>query len=172
MSGQDHAPSTAMAVANWFLTKAWSESGVPPCDQMKLYKLVYYAQAWHLANYGKPLFEEDIEAWPHGPVVRDLYIEFKEFGRRPIDRLGTRLERQDGAFAVVTPEHDGSLDEFLSAVWDNYKQYRGVRLSNATHAEGEPWEIVSRHYDLEDKPTIPIDLIESVFREKIADQDN
>ncbi len=172
MNKTETAPSTAMAVANWFLAKSWSESNLPPCDQMKLYKLVYYAHAWYLANFdGRPLFEEDIEAWPHGPVVRDLYIEFKDFGRKPINELGTRLEERDGEFVRITPEHDGSLDDFLCAVWDNYKTFRGVRLSNATHAKGEPWEIVSRHYDLADKPTIPNELIEKVFKEKIGNQD-
>tara|TARA_Y100000815_G_scaffold226694_5_gene214868 strand:- start:9997 stop:10506 length:510 start_codon:yes stop_codon:yes gene_type:complete len=161
-------PSTAMAVANWFLEKSWSEPDVPPCDQLKLYKLVYFAQAWFLANFDKPLFEEDIEAWPHGPVVRDLYIEFKDFGRDPITKLGTRLESRGGEFEVVTPKHDGSLDGFLQVVWDNYKKYKGTRLSNATHARGEPWEIVSRHYDLDEKPTIPIELIQEVFKAKIA----
>lgn len=163
-----HAPSTAMAVANWFLEKCWAEPEVPPCDQLKLYKLVYYAQAWYLANLGKLLFEEDIEAWPHGPVVRDLYIEFKDFGKEPITKLGTRLEQTNDGFEVKTPKHDGSLDDFLCAVWDQYKPFKGTRLSNATHAHGEPWEIVSRHYDLDDKPTISPELIESVFKAKIG----
>lgn len=163
-----HAPSTAMAVANWFLDKCWGEPSVPPCDQLKLYKLVYYAQAWYLANYSGLLFEEDIEAWPHGPVVRDLYIEFHKFGKKPITSLGTRLEKQENDFTLVTPRHNGSLDDFLCKVWSTYKGYKGTRLSNATHAKGEPWEIVSRHYDLDDKPTIPPELIESVFKEKIA----
>jgi uncharacterized phage-associated protein len=162
------APSTAMAIANWFLEKCWEEPDVPPCDQLKLYKLVYYAQAWYLANFEAPLFEEDIEAWPHGPVVRDLYIEFKEFGKKPITKLGTRLENGESGYSLVTPRHDGSLDEFLCKVWETYKKYKGTRLSNATHAKGEPWEIVSRHYDLDDKPTIPPELIEEVFKEKIA----
>lgn len=164
-----HAPSTAMAVANWFLEASWKEPEMPRCDQMKLQKLVYYAQAWHLAFFGRALFEEDIEAWPHGPVVRDLYIQFKKFGRDPITRLGTRLEFRDGRVAIVTPKHNGSLDDFLGAVWDAYKEYSGVRLSNATHAPGEPWELVSRHYNLEEKPTIPIHLIKAVFDKKNDD---
>ncbi|WP_218124294.1 Panacea domain-containing protein [Chitinophaga filiformis] len=41
-------------------------------------KLVYYAQAWHLVAFLTPLFEEDIEAWTHGPVIRSLYRRFKD----------------------------------------------------------------------------------------------
>ena len=40
---------------------------------MKLQKLVYYSQAWSLVWDEKPLFEEDIEAWANGPVVRKLF---------------------------------------------------------------------------------------------------
>ena len=40
---------------------------------MKLQKLVYYSQCWSLAWDDKPLFNNRIEAWANGPVVRDLY---------------------------------------------------------------------------------------------------
>jgi uncharacterized phage-associated protein len=39
-------------------------------SNLKLQKLLYYAQGFYLAIYGKALFEEDIVAWEHGPVVR------------------------------------------------------------------------------------------------------
>ncbi|MCY4305991.1 MAG: DUF4065 domain-containing protein [Aestuariivita sp.] len=161
-------PSTAIAVANWFLQRSWKEPSLPRCDQLKLQKLVYYAQAWYLANFNKPLFSEDIEAWPHGPVVRDLYLQFMNFGRNQITTLGTRLEKRENGYVTVTPEHDGSLDYFLDVIWDRYKRCSGVQLSNATHKEGEPWEIVSCFYDLEEKPTIPIEIIRSVFSGKIS----
>ena len=44
-----------------------------PMTTMKLQKLVYYSQAWSLVWDEKLLFEEDIEAWANGPVVRDLF---------------------------------------------------------------------------------------------------
>jgi uncharacterized phage-associated protein len=40
---------------------------------MKLQKLCYYCQAWHLAWYGKSLFPEDFERWDNGPVCRELF---------------------------------------------------------------------------------------------------
>ena len=57
--------------------------GLTSCN-LKLQKLVYYAQAWHLALRDVPLFEEDFEAWVHGPVIPALYQEYKKFGWRPI----------------------------------------------------------------------------------------
>lgn len=47
---------------------------IKPISGIKLQKLVYYCQAWYLAwNQGSPLFEDPIEAWINGPVVRSLY---------------------------------------------------------------------------------------------------
>jgi uncharacterized phage-associated protein len=49
-------------------------------SNMKLQKLLYYQQGFHLAYFGKPLFEEDIEAWMYGPVVPSVYSHFKTEG--------------------------------------------------------------------------------------------
>ena len=166
-------PSSAMAVANWFLQRSWQETEQPHCDQMKLYKLVYYAQAWHLGNVHRPLFEEDVEAWPHGPVIRALYSEFMRFGRGPITELGKRLEpRGSGDFGLVVPEHEGSLEPFFESIWRVYGDKTGIQLSNMTHAEGEPWTIVAQEYgfDLSRKPTIPSQIIEAVFERKVAER--
>lgn len=164
-------PSTAMAVANWFLDRSWREPQKPHCDQMKLYKLVYYAHAWFLGNAHQPLFPEDVEAWPHGPVVRDLYGQFMRFGRNPITELGKRVEaKPEGGFGLVIPRHDGTLDEFFESVWDVYGDKTGIQLSNMTHSQGEPWTIVAEQYgfDLSQKPSIPPEIIEAVFEQKVA----
>ena len=42
-------------------------------DSLKLMRLCYYSQAWHLAWYNEPLFEEDFHAWVSGPCCLELY---------------------------------------------------------------------------------------------------
>lgn len=163
-------PTRAMAVANWFLERSWQEPGKPHCDQMKLYKLVFYAHAWYIGNCRRELFPEDVKAWPHGPVVPDLYGSFKEFGWGAINKLGKRLQVENGAFNFVTPRHDDSLSDFFESIWQSYGDKTGVELSNMTHFKGEPWTIVAEKYgfDLSSKPTIPTEIIESVYVEKVA----
>jgi uncharacterized phage-associated protein len=51
---------------------------------LKIQKLLYYAQAWHLAIHSKPLFAEDFQAWVHGPALPSQYQRFKKFEWRPI----------------------------------------------------------------------------------------
>ncbi len=49
-------------------------------SNLKLQKLLYYSQGFHLALFNRPLFEEDILAWEHGPVVREVYRRYSRFG--------------------------------------------------------------------------------------------
>src|SRR3989344_5357496 len=72
----------AKQIAEYFVWKSQQEN--KPVTNKKLQKLLYYAQAWNLTlNKGK-LFQQNIEAWVHGPAVRDVYLEYKSFGFEPI----------------------------------------------------------------------------------------
>ena len=52
---------------------------------MKLQKLLYYFQEFHLAEFkGGPLFDEPILAWEHGPVVSRVWRQYTQLGRWPI----------------------------------------------------------------------------------------
>ena len=147
-------PATAMEIANWFLVAGWKERKYG-CDQLKLNKLVYYAHAWHLGNDAGPLFSETVEAWPHGPIVPELYHAFKDAGRLPIKSLGS------GSV------YSGELEGYLKDIWEHYKEHSGISLSNSTHAQGEPWSVVAQKKAVNDTPIIPNDIIEKVFRKKV-----
>ena len=72
----------AFDVANYFL---WLANDIGSfVSNLKLQKLVYYAQAWHLALYDCPLFDEDFQAWIHGPVIPELFEKYQHFGWQPI----------------------------------------------------------------------------------------
>jgi uncharacterized phage-associated protein len=73
------APYSSKAVANTFLDIA-KANNVADISPMKLQKLIYYAHAWHLAFLGQPLIKEEVQAWKFGPVIPDVYFEFKECG--------------------------------------------------------------------------------------------
>lgn len=170
-------PTSAAAVANAFLDIQDSDTGVfPRIDPMKLQKLVFYAHAWWLAFKDDALFDEDVCAWPWGPVVPAVYSEFRSFGANPI--VGARAHQivrigpGPMAFRYAVPEHpNDEIMAFLRGVWESHKQYNGIQLSNATHSAGEPWTIVKEQYgDLSPKPVIPNDLIREVFKAKIAKQ--
>ena len=70
-------------VAQYFLAKADEDAG-DLMSNLKLQKLVYYAQGFALVLWDKSLFPERIEAWIHGPVVPALYREYKSYGAEAI----------------------------------------------------------------------------------------
>lgn len=170
------APTTAAAVANAFLDiQKKDKSRFPYIDQMKLQKLVFYAHAWWLALKGQPLFGDDVEAWPWGPVIRDIYNDFSCFGRHPIDgkRAVCCQQYHSGdeiKYKLTEPEPpNNEVMTFLKQVWEKHKKYTGIQLSNATHAPGEPWTIIKENYNtLDSKPRIPNTLIQQVFKNKIS----
>ena len=169
------APTCAAAVANAFLDiQEADDRRFPLIDQMKIQKLVYYAHAWWMAFHDTELFSDDIEAWPWGPIVRNLYGNFQEFGREPITgKKATELIKTgDGIldFQFRVPEQPTEdIMKFLGDVWESHRHLTGIQLSNATHAPGEPWTIVKERYGtLDEKPRIPNSLIRDVFKTKLA----
>ena len=152
MNAQDRTSATgslaAASVADFFV---WldGQQDEPDVTPMKLQKLLYYAQAQHLAVTGGRLFDEDIEAWDHGPVVRSQYHRFKEFGRQVIV-----CEQSAGR-----PRLDESVCEFLRRIWDAYGGYSAARLRAMTHDEA-PYQ---QAYDGASDTVIPDDVMFAFF---------
>ena len=107
-------------IAKWFLSKQSME-------HKKLQKLCYYAQAWHCALEGKPLFPETVEAWVHGPVIPVLYQKYKSYGWQKIPQV----------HFDDTQIPENSLD-VLNAVYNTYSDFSGEQLEALTHNEA-PW---------------------------------
>lgn len=51
---------------------------------MKLQILIFYCQAWYLAENKTSLFDDDFEAWVFGPVNRSLFERFGGWLYKPI----------------------------------------------------------------------------------------
>lgn len=118
---------SAKDTARYFLAAADLDAG-DLMSHLKLQKLCYYAQGFSLAMRGEPLFRERIEAWQHGPVIPDLWREY----------------RDHGSSAIPAPEnvdlgiYDEDVKELLNEVYEVYGQYSAWKLRNMTHGE-PPW---------------------------------
>lgn len=121
MHGRRIDMENVRAIADWFLNKE-------EMTHKKLQKLCYYAQAWYCALYGgDPLFEDEIQAWVHGPVVISLYPEYKSYRWNPIPKKEN------------APHFPERVTAVLDAVWDAYGAYTGDQLELLTHSEN-PWK--------------------------------
>lgn len=121
----------AIDIANKLLLAASRDSVIEGqgelMSNMKLQKMLYYQQGFHLAVFGSPLFEEQIEAWMYGPVVPSVYNHFKKYGFQGIEPE-TREE------ISLDPKEQALFDE----VYKVYAAYSAVGLMHMTHSES-PW---------------------------------
>lgn len=118
----------AMEVAKCLLRLAECEDEPDRLSHLRLQKLLYYVQGWSLALRKKPMFPERIEAWAHGPVVRDLYRVFK-----PYEDSVIPLSKFDDPPKLTKEEA-----EFTASVWNTHKGYSASYLRALTHKE-DPW---------------------------------
>jgi uncharacterized phage-associated protein len=161
-------PYSSIAVANWFI------KNVEPITPLKLQKLIYFAHGWNLALRDCPLIDELVEAWEYGPVIPNVYHEFKEFGNRPITTLGTAFDiLQDSTIPMgqrvifVTPQlpkEDGKTTGLLLKIKEVYGKYTGGQLSTMTHQPGTPWFATREKYPNRKGVDIPDSDIKEYFR--------
>ncbi|MEB6354975.1 DUF4065 domain-containing protein [Klebsiella variicola] len=132
----------AIAVANAFIEKA-NEAGVTDLSQMKLQKLVFFAQSWSLRLYDRPLVEDFFAKWPYGPVIPSLYHATKHYGSEHISSLISTLEFSDGGSSAVVTPTIGDIGEELSCLINNiikvYGRMTAAALSRLTHLAGSAW---------------------------------
>jgi len=133
--------TTADAVADYLIALAHQRG--ESLNNLKLQKLLYYAQAWHLALHDEPLFPEKFQAWATGPVIPVIYWRFDDFGIRDIE-----LER--------TPEIPEELEPLLSEVVELYAPFDEYKLASMTYRES-PWMTAHRGYDLGDPCDVELD---------------
>lgn len=117
---------TPTGLAAWFVNQADRAAG-EVITHLKVQKLIYYADAWFLANYNRPLVKENFEAWAHGPVCRPVFAKYRDCGYDPLPPEKVR--------AVPL-----SLEPFLKAVHSEYAQFSAKKLERLTHEE-DPWKI-------------------------------
>lgn len=113
-------------------------------SNLKLQKLLYFAQGFSLALLNEPLFEEDIEPWDFGPVVPKVYKEYKMYGANDIPKI---VSYCDLDFNSDTFLDNIDFDEnifsdvqkvIMDTVVDQFGRYTANKLVTITHNQS-PW---------------------------------
>ena len=136
----------AKTIAKYFIGKGNVEN--KPVTNKKLQKLLYYSQAWYVVYKGKPLFKDEIEAWVHGPSVRDVYTKYKDHGFDPI-----KISIDKKEIAPIK----GDIKKLLDRIWEVYGKFDADYLELLTHKE-EPWQEARKGLDNLEKSTNTINL--------------
>ena len=148
---------TAQEIADYIL---WTshESGAT-LSNLKLQKLLYYVQSWHLALNHESLFPEKFEAWAHGPAIPEIYRRYRQFSWRGIDE------------DVQKPSLDATTADFVEEVLDEYGHLDARRLEYLTHRE-QPW-IEARNGASDGEPCtgwLDERLMESFYGARMAEE--
>ena len=94
---------------------------------LKLQKLLYFVQVFYLVKKDKPLFVENIQAWQYGPVVYEVYQQYKKFQSNSIVKTKDTSTLSDAD------------KKFIEHIWDSFGKYSTTKLIGITHAH-TPWQ--------------------------------
>ncbi|RRD38452.1 DUF4065 domain-containing protein [Leptotrichia sp. OH3620_COT-345] len=126
---------TALNIANNFLERAFAENiSISP---MKMQKLIYILYKEYLRRTGRALFSERFEAWQYGPVLPNVYSEFKGYKSGAIKNFALDA---DNSITKVKMVPGSDFFNVFNEVWHEYAGYSGVELSRFTHQEHGAWE--------------------------------
>ena len=159
----------AIDIAKWFLYKNNSErrekiavnddyevyEGI---THLKLQKLLYNAQGVYLAINDEPLFIEQLEAWDHGPVVREVYDTFCIFGRNQIILPVTEENNE----VIRKIESDSKVKDVLELVYENFSIYTAWQLREMSHVKGGPWDQTAKNENMD------LDVIKEYFKKEVV----
>ncbi len=123
----------AIDIADWFVNRAnieKQENFGEGISNMKLQKILYFAQAAHLVVEDSQLFNEEILAWKYGPVIQEVYQVYKGT-RAPIKAPSSKAYMNLNTDTVT----------FLEEVWQLFGKYSAGKLVEMTHAHA-PWKSV------------------------------
>lgn len=118
----------ALDIAKKLIFKAQNDepNGGERLTNLKLQKLLYYQQGFHLAFFGTPLFAEDVEAWMYGPVVPAVDDEYSAYGSSALPEVKEPVSLSENE------------EELFNEVYDAYREFSAIGLMNRTHSE-RPW---------------------------------
>ena len=118
----------ALDIAKKLIFKAQNDepNGGERLTNLKLQKLLYYQQGFHLAFFGTPLFAENVEAWMYGPVVPAVYDEYSAYGSSALPEVKVPVSLSEDE------------EELFNEVYDAYREFSAIGLMNRTHSE-RPW---------------------------------
>ncbi len=150
------AETTARELANGIV--AFCNDHGDLITNLKLQKLLYYAQGWYLAFHDRPLFDDPIQAWISGPVVPAVFYAFQKFKWQAINIEPTDL-----------PTFSEQVSEHIREVWTTYGSLSSYDLEISTHRE-MPWLNARKGLRM-DEPSEAIIVIEdmkSYFKSQLA----
>lgn len=132
-----------------------------PISNLQLQKIMYYIQAAFLVEKNEKCFNENILNWTYGPVVDEVYREFRTFGYSSILRQKSYMcigyDKKNHKISIGEKKFDGSIlgnedKQIIQKIVDIYSKFEPFDLVNKTHSE-DPWKDTNQN-DIIDNESI------------------
>jgi len=138
-------------ICDYIIFRLKAEDNIP-LSNIKLQKLLYYTQAWHLAfNKGTPLFKGNFQAWIHGPVNREIFHRFNA-----TKYLNSEINITDMLDKNISEKLTPKEIKHINLVLETYSTYSGLQLEDMSHKE-LPWIKAREGYGLNQRCEVEID---------------
>lgn len=145
----------AQQITDWILSRIDSDAG-DIISPLKLQKLLYYCQAWHYTIFDEILFDENIQAWAHGPVVVSQYHRFKDLMMNEVINIKD--------LNIKVPKFPERTENLLKEVMSIYGEHSAYYLEQLTHKE-RPWKETRGNLEpyAASNKVIPLELMKEYY---------
>lgn len=127
-----------MATINVEILADYILASYGPMSHLKLQKLLYYCEAYHLAYFDRSLINEEFEAWLHGPVIRKIFDNLKDKSLLYSDLEWYADSENYNPTQYIQNSLNTDQQDLLHEVLNELKHWNGFELESATHNEA-PW---------------------------------
>jgi uncharacterized phage-associated protein len=107
-------------------------------SHLKLQKMIYYVEAWHLAYFEESIVDDEFEAWMHGPVSQKIWHKFKDFEFPLHNILTVKTDEVPTIISELESKVIPDQKELISDVLEEYGNKSAYYLECLTHSE-LPW---------------------------------
>lgn len=119
---------SAMDIADYVVKRCAEQR--QPVSNLQLQKILYYIQLNFFLMFDKCAFSDEIQAWRHGPVVKEVYYKYNIFGRHKI--IPHVKHSKSNLFLT---KHRNLIDR----VTDTCMQLNSYQLADRACKTGGPW---------------------------------
>jgi len=137
-------------VSNFFVD--YFKRSVDPMTLPRVQAFVYFTQAECLCRLGRPMFAEEIRAYPTGPAVSKLGFYYEDAGNGPIE-----VHREFNPRVFTPEEYDLLMDVALYL-----NTFSTSQLQIMAFATGSPWQVF---YTSREITTIPNESIREYYQQ-------
>jgi len=138
---------------------------------LKLQKLVYYVEAWHLAIFKESVIQDNFRAWVHGPVCIKVWHEFKSADSPVFNDIAISSKEAKAIIQDVESELKREQLDLIRDVLKEYAPFSAYELEGMTHAE-LPWREARAGF-ANDEPSnavISKDIMLKFYRKRLYNQ--